>query len=60
MGNYFLHLLEIVGVVGGNIDGSASFKAPMYLKQVVVAEESSFVVSFFWPGIREIEVQAVD
>ena len=43
-------------MVGGDVYGAAGFEASVDIKKVVVAEESPFVMAFFWPWIREIQV----
>jgi hypothetical protein len=56
-GQDFLYLLEILSVVGGNSDSSCGGKAAEKLFEICGGNEASFVVSFFWPGVGEIDVE---
>lgn len=54
---YLFHLLEVVGVVGCEVEDSARLKAPDDLLDVFGADESSFVMAGFWPWVGEIDVE---
>lgn len=53
----FLYLLEILSVVGSNSDSSCGGQAAEELFEICGGNEASFVVSFFWPGVWEINME---
>jgi hypothetical protein len=59
-GKDLLHLLEVIGVVGGDADSTRGFQASDKLVAIGGAEEASFVVAFFGPGVGEVNVEAID
>jgi hypothetical protein len=47
-------------VVGGNSDSSIFFQASQELVEIFFADEASFVMSFFRPGVGEIDMETID
>jgi len=60
LGKEILNLLEVFFVVGCNLDSAFGFEGSQELIEIVSLEEAPFVVAFFWPGVREVDVEAVD
>ncbi len=44
-------------MVGSDSDSAGGDKAAEELVQIGGVEEASFLVSFFWPGVWEIDVE---
>ena len=44
-------------MVGSDSDSPCGDKAAEELFEICGGNEASFVVSFFWPGVREIDVE---
>jgi len=55
-----LYVPEIIGVVGGELNFAAGLKGSEDLAKIGLADEAAFVVSSFGPGVREVDVEAVD
>ena len=54
----FLHPLEVVVVVGGEADFAAVFEDAVEFAEERGLDAAAFVVSFFWPGVGEVDVDA--
>jgi hypothetical protein len=59
-GKYRFYLLEVFRKVGGDADGTPWFEASDELAGIGIVEETAFVVTFFGPGVGEINMEAIN
>jgi len=53
----FLYLFEILSVVGCDSDSARGDKAAKKMLEICRGKKTSFVVSFFRPGVGEVDVE---
>ncbi len=53
-------MLEIPSVVGSDSDSTSGGKAAEEVFEICGGNEASFVVTFFRPGVGEIDVETID
>lgn len=53
-------MVEILGVVGCDSQAAFGFEAAEDVDEICVGDEASFMVAFFRPGVRKVNVKTID
>jgi hypothetical protein len=59
-GDDFLHLLEIVRMIGSDIDNTAFLQNSQYLRHIAVRKKPPFMVASLRPRVGKVQMEAFD